>query len=326
MFKEISLDLIDDNPFQTRKEYDEDSLDGIMSTASDDLGLRNPPLVRVMKGRYQIASGHRRVNAFKKLKRKSILCRVEPLSDAQMKKEVLVENVNRNEFTEDELWLAVEQYREELGLSKEERGFINNLSAATGIPSGTLFTLYDVRHMREVIDLSPLRFDKKPSADFIRETLGLDDTDRVKLLKKAQDRGWNREFTRKVKQVVLKIEPEVKQLILGKEHTLTPIVIQAVGEIEKSGTQKQVIEHIQRHGLDEQLALKEVESIIQKSPNKETRVFNEAKDVLDEFTSVQKKVMTWGANQQDILDSEEWARAKSIFDRIEKKMQWLKQL
>jgi hypothetical protein len=47
---------------------------------------------------------------------------------------------------------------------------------------------------------------------------------------------------------------------------------------------------------------------------------------LDEFTSVQKKVMTWGANQQDILDSEEWARAKSIFDRIEKKMQWLKQL
>jgi ParB-like chromosome segregation protein Spo0J len=281
MFKEISLDLIDENPFQTRKKIDEDAFAGIVTTASDLLGLRNPPLVRVMKGRYQIASGHSRVKAFKELKRKSILCRVELLSDAQMKKEVLVENVNHSEFSEDELWLAVEQYREELGLSKDEKGFMEELSAETGIPSGTLHSLYDVRHMREVLDVSPVRLDKKPSADFIKETIGLDDADRIKLLKKAQDRGWNREFTRNVKQVIQKLEPEVKDLILGKEHTLSPIVIQAVSKIQNSETQQDVIAHIQTHGLDEKLALKQVENIMLKSPIEEARVIIEEKDLLN---------------------------------------------
>jgi ParB/RepB/Spo0J family partition protein len=325
MFKEIPLELIDDNPFLIRKEFDEEAINGIMATISDNLGLRYPPLVRIWKGRYQIASGHRRVKAFKALNRKSILCRVEPLSDAQMKKEVLVENVNQSDFSEDDFWLSIEQYREELGLSKDEKGFLSELSQATGISASKLFSLYDVRKIRDIITSSHFHFIKEPSAEYISETIGLDDIDRVKLLKKAHDRGWNIEFMRKVKQVLQELEPEVKDVVLGERSTLSPAVIQAVSEIDKTGSQKRVIEFIEKYELNEKLALEEVQSIIENDPTR-SRVFEEAIDILFDFILVQNQVMTWGDNQQKVLGDKGWAKVVQIFDNIENQMQKLKQL
>jgi ParB family chromosome partitioning protein len=325
MFKEIPLELIDDNPFLTRKEFDKEAINGIMATVSDDLGLRYPPLVRIWKERYQIASGHRRVKAFRALKRKSILCRVEPLTDAQMKKEVLVENVNQSDFTEDDFWLAIEQYREELGLSKDEKGFLNELSRTTGISAAKLFSLYDVRNIRNIINSSNIQFTESPSAEYIRETIGLDDIDRVKLLKKAQDRGWNIDFMRKVKQVLQKLDPEAKDVVLGERSTLSQTVIQAVGEIEKTRSQKRVIEYIEKYKLNEKLALEEVQSIIENDPTR-ARVFEEVIDILFDFILVQNQVMTWGVNQQNVLGEKGWSKVIPIFNKIEKQMQMLKQL
>ena len=67
-----------------------------------------------------MASGHGRIEAAEKLLGcPTITCRVESVTDAQMKKEVLVEYVNRSELNEEERFLAVEQYAKELGFACE---------------------------------------------------------------------------------------------------------------------------------------------------------------------------------------------------------------
>jgi len=114
VYKEISLDSIETNPFQTREEYDPEIMTSIATSSMDNIGIRNPPLVRPhpeIEGRYQIASGHGRIFAWKALGNDTILCRVEKLTDSQMKKEVLVENVNRSDLKEDERYRAVEAFR-----------------------------------------------------------------------------------------------------------------------------------------------------------------------------------------------------------------------
>lgn len=131
-YQEILIDLIDTNPFQTRQEYDYEILAGIATSAMDDIGIRNPPLVRPhpeMEGRYQIASGHGRVNAWRTLGHETIMCRVEDLSDSQMKKEVLIENVNRADLNLISIKLPGDDFkqpslrviRETRGLPDEER-------------------------------------------------------------------------------------------------------------------------------------------------------------------------------------------------------------
>lgn len=255
VYKEIPIDKIDPNPWQTRKEYDRDTLVSLMATATDELGIRQVPLVRPIEGKYQIAFGHGRVEAWKALGKKTMMCRVEELTDSQMRRELLIENVNRSDLSEDERFQALEQYREDLGLKVGERGFIPKLSKATGMRDSTLYQIYDIRKIRELLKLSYAKFEEKPSQLVILGTMGLPDEERVSLVVKAMSMGWSGRTTLNVKTALKDMEPEVRALILEEERRLPHKVIVAIGELEDAETQKAVIDEIQTHGLNEELAL-----------------------------------------------------------------------
>ena len=326
-FEEIELDLIDPNPFQTRKKYDEAKLIGIMGTATDELGIRYTPMLRPhpkKTGRYQIASGWGRFNAMKALGWKKHVFRIEELTDAQMKKEVLVENVNRSDLTEAELYNAMEQYREELGLKPEDFGFFSTLSKETGVPESTINNNYDVTIMRKkLMDVHEFGTDE-PTFSVVLRTAGLKDEDRIKLIVKAQERGWAGATVQSVKTSIKDMVPEIRAMILDEEIKLTHKTISAIAELEDPEEQRHAIQFITAIGWGEDSALTYIARVKAGDRREETIVIDEVEDIFAEFNETRRKVLSWGINHYMILGKVKWAESRVIFDTIEKQMQFLK--
>ena len=321
VYKKIPLDILDPNPFQTRTEYDAEALAGLATSSMDELGIRHAPIVRPSpkkEGRYQIASGHARVDAWRTLGKKTIMCRVEKLTDSQMKREVLVENVNRSDLDEEERFQAIEHYREDLGLEKEY-GFIPKLSKETGVPESTLKDIYDIQSVRELLIADIGEMEEKPTATLILRTQGLPDEERVRLVVKAISMGWSISTTFKVKIALKEMEPEIRTLILEDKSRLPHSVIVAVAELEDPQTQVAVIDYIQTHRLNEELALKFIERVKEGELITEAKVVDEAEEVLNEIRGVYEILKGWGVNQYKILGPR-WSEAVVLFNKIKEKM------
>ena len=92
---EINIDLIDPNPFQPRKFFDDDELVELAETIEKH-GLIQPIAVRKVGDRYQIISGERRTRASKLANCKTIKAQVyENLDDKTMSEWALIENIQR---------------------------------------------------------------------------------------------------------------------------------------------------------------------------------------------------------------------------------------
>ena len=68
---EIDIKLIDMNPDQPRKIFDESEIKGLAESIKEN-GLINPITLREKDGKYQIISGERRFRAFKFLERNNV--------------------------------------------------------------------------------------------------------------------------------------------------------------------------------------------------------------------------------------------------------------
>ena len=95
--QEISLDLIEDNPYQTRKHFDEKSSKTLIKSIRDN-GLINPINVTKQFDKYIILSGHRRFKCYQKMRRKTIPCIVKKVSDSNMKINMAHENLMRDDL------------------------------------------------------------------------------------------------------------------------------------------------------------------------------------------------------------------------------------
>jgi len=335
VYKEIPINLIDPNPWQTRKKYDEDALVSLMASSSDKLGIRQPPLVRARGKRYQIAYGHGRFDAWKALGKKTIMCRVEDLTDSSMKKELLIENVNRSDLDEDERFRAIEQYRldpsiEDRGIRKKlknkEYGWIAELSRQTGVHETTLANIYDVRSIRERLKVLDVEDLETVDARLILKTAGLPNEERVNLVVKAQTMGWSADTAFKVKVALKDMVPEVRTLILKEEMRLPHGVIVAIGEIKDTETQKAVIDYIQTYKLDEELSLKLIERAKTGEPLiAEVEQVDEVEMILSGIRRLHDFVMSWGVNQYVILSkANRWNEALALLNKIEEKIRELR--
>ena len=92
---EIQLDLIDPNPFQPRKVFNEDELAELANTIKTH-GLLQPISVRSVNGRYQIISGERRTRASRLAGLKTIKAQIlNDVADKAMAEWALIENIQR---------------------------------------------------------------------------------------------------------------------------------------------------------------------------------------------------------------------------------------
>jgi ParB family chromosome partitioning protein len=116
----IPLNLIDPNPFQPRRVFNEEEITELAETIKKH-GLIQPITVRKYNGRYQIVSGERRTRAAKVAGLTEINAYVhELLSDKNMSEWALIENIQRVDLNPIELAESYQSLLEIHGYTHED--------------------------------------------------------------------------------------------------------------------------------------------------------------------------------------------------------------
>lgn len=115
----VSLDLIDPNPFQPRREFDPEKLAELTESVRVH-GVMQPVVLRKTGDRYQLVAGERRCRAAKGAGMSDIPALVREFSDRELLELAIVENLQREDLNPIEEALAYEQLMDQLALKQEE--------------------------------------------------------------------------------------------------------------------------------------------------------------------------------------------------------------
>jgi len=115
----IDVDRLSPNPFQPRRTFDPQALAELEASIRAD-GVLQPLLVRpdsAREGYYQIGAGERRWQAARRAELAAVPCLIRDLSDDDMERLALVENVQRDDLTPLDEARAYQRVMTRLGLS-----------------------------------------------------------------------------------------------------------------------------------------------------------------------------------------------------------------
>jgi ParB family chromosome partitioning protein len=120
--RELAVELVQPNPAQPRKRFDEDALQALTGSVRDR-GVLQPILVRPLAGgRYELVAGERRWRAAQAAGIETIPALVQQRDDAESLEAALIENMAREDLNPIEAARAVAALVEELELTREEVG------------------------------------------------------------------------------------------------------------------------------------------------------------------------------------------------------------
>lgn len=116
---DISIDEISPNPWQPRRDFDEESLHALASSIREN-GLIQPVVVRKKKdGTYELAAGERRWRAAKIAGLTVIPAISKEYDDRSMAEMALVENLQRKDLNPVDEGMAYRKLMDEYGLTQE---------------------------------------------------------------------------------------------------------------------------------------------------------------------------------------------------------------
>ena len=117
---EIEISKIEANPFQPRKEFNDESLKEL-STSIKELGVIQPITVKKLEnGNFQLISGERRTRASKLAGLKKIIAFVRDADDQGMLEMALVENIQREDLNSIEVAITYQRLIDECTLTQEK--------------------------------------------------------------------------------------------------------------------------------------------------------------------------------------------------------------
>ncbi len=124
MAENVALNLIDDNPYQTRQNYDPASLEELAADIAAR-GLLQPPVGRRVDGRVQLAFGHRRKRAFALLAQEHpdyqhLPLEIKELTDEDMALCAWSENAKRRDVSPVEEASAIRRMMGTFGWTQKE--------------------------------------------------------------------------------------------------------------------------------------------------------------------------------------------------------------
>ena len=118
--REIPVDLIDRNPYQTRTRVDEEAL-GELAESIKANGVVQPVLVRPqVNGRFQLIAGERRWRASMLAGKKTIPAILRQVSDEQVLEITIVENLQREDLNPIEQARGFERLMREFHMTQEQ--------------------------------------------------------------------------------------------------------------------------------------------------------------------------------------------------------------
>jgi ParB family transcriptional regulator, chromosome partitioning protein len=118
--REIPLELIDRNPFQTRGQINQDQLSELAASITAN-GVVQPVLVRPLaNGRFQLIAGERRWRASELAGKKTIPAILRQVSDEQAMEITIVENLQRADLNPMEQARAFDRLAREFHMTQEQ--------------------------------------------------------------------------------------------------------------------------------------------------------------------------------------------------------------
>jgi ParB family chromosome partitioning protein len=139
---EVSVDAIEHNPYQPRKQFDDDELESLSQSIKTH-GVLQPLVVRQLADdRYQLIAGERRLRAAREAGLATVPVHLVDFNDQQVVEAALVENIQRSDLNPiekaqgfkdylDRFQLTHDQLARRLGLA---RPTISNLVALLELP------------------------------------------------------------------------------------------------------------------------------------------------------------------------------------------------
>jgi len=141
--QETAIDLIDANPYQTRRHVNEEALNELADSIRAS-GVVQPVVLRpTQNGRFQIVAGERRWLASKLAGKTTIPAVVRQISNEQAMEITIIENLQREDLNPMEQARAFERLSREFGLTQEQiatrtgkdRASISNFVRLLKLPS-----------------------------------------------------------------------------------------------------------------------------------------------------------------------------------------------
>ena len=116
----LKIDDIETNPYQPRKDFDEESLAELADSIRQQ-GVITPITVRKLEtGKYQLIAGERRLRAAKMAALTEIPAYIRTATDQQMMEMAIVENIQRENLNAMEIALSYSTLIDECGITQEQ--------------------------------------------------------------------------------------------------------------------------------------------------------------------------------------------------------------
>jgi ParB family chromosome partitioning protein len=117
--RELPVELIDKNPYQTRTHFDETALNELAESIKVS-GVVQPITVRQQAGRFQLITGERRWLASQRAGKATVPAIVRQVSNEQAMEITIIENLQREDLNPVEQARAYERLSREFSLTQEQ--------------------------------------------------------------------------------------------------------------------------------------------------------------------------------------------------------------
>jgi ParB family chromosome partitioning protein len=233
----IAIELIDPNPVQPRRVFQQDALHQLAESIRQH-GIIQPLVIRRSGDRYQLVAGERRWRAAKLAGLTEVPAVVQEISDDHLLEITLIENIQREDLNPIELAIALDRMAHELNINQDEIG------RRTGKDRSTISN--SIRLLQLPPDLQQLVAERRLSAGHARSLLALTDEETQRqLAEKIVAQGLSvRQVERMTKRLAEPRDPAVEE-----DETLDPNVKAAIADMERVlGTKVRIVEKSNARG------------------------------------------------------------------------------
>ena len=213
---EIPISMIEANPNQPRREFDESALQELAASIKE-IGLVTPITLRqTPSGKYQIIAGERRWRASQMAGLTAIPAYIRTVEDDNVMEMALVENIQREDLNAIEIALAYQHLAETTGMTQEK------ISTRVG-KSRTSVTNY-MRLLKLPAQIQMALKNKDIDMGHARSLLSIDSpSQQLKLFKEIQRNNYS---VRKVEEMVQLIKNGKDMQQAKKSVGVTPLPLE----------------------------------------------------------------------------------------------------
>ena len=188
---ELRVDEIENNPFQPRREFNEEEIASLAASLKEHQQLQ-PILVRKVGSRYQLISGERRLRAAIHAGLPTIRAEIRQADDRLVAELAIVENLQRKDLNPIEKAMSFKRYIDQHGCSQED------LAKRLKIDRSTIANL--MRLLELPNEITTMVQSDKVSAGHARALLPLgDEQQQLAFARRIQTETWSvRETERRV--------------------------------------------------------------------------------------------------------------------------------